>query len=100
MFRFNRRFTIRTATDMPAAVQHAAAHIAYVNQHYGLNMQLGVELFGANAIHTFVDFESLDKVVELTTKLGQDSSNQELMAKSKPFTVEGSIKDTVVRLIA
>ena len=99
MFRFERKGTVKTAADVPAAVKFAADVTAYLNKQHALNMKFGVELFGKARIHWYYDIESLDKGVALNAALLQDREYAEMLSKASGLWVEGAIKDTIVNLV-
>jgi len=99
MFHFERRITVKTVADMPAAVQFATAVNSYLNKRHSLNMKTGVELFGQAGLYWYFDAESLDKMTQLNATLMQDRDYFQMLDKVKGLWVEGSLKDTIVTLI-
>jgi hypothetical protein len=100
MFHFERRAIIKNAADLPAAVQFAAEVTSYVNKRHTLNMKFGVELFGTCSIHWYLDMESLDQSTQLNAALMQDRDYLAILGKGKALWVDGSLKDTIVSLVA
>jgi hypothetical protein len=100
MFRFERTGMVKHAADMPAALQNAAEITSYVNKRYALNSKFGVELYGKGTIHFYFDTESLDKPEHLNSQLMKDREYVELLNKASSLWVEGSLTDSVVRLLA
>jgi hypothetical protein len=98
MFRFERTVDVKTAADMPAAMQFAGEVTAYLNKAHSLNMKFGAEAYGVLRIHWFYEFESLDKSAAIGMALLQDRAYQEVLNKAKGHMVEGSTKDTLVSL--
>ena len=99
MYHFIRTVTVKLAADYPAALQFAGEVSAYLNKTYSLNMKFGMEIFGAGKIHWHFDTDSLDKISAVNTKLMQDREYIGLLEKFKSICVEGSLKDTLVRII-
>jgi len=99
MFRFERRATAKTGTDLPAALRVAAELTGYVNQHHGLKMKFGAEIFGAPRVHFYFDADSLDKLVQVNAALMQDRDFLGISERAKGLWVEGSLQDTIVNLV-
>jgi hypothetical protein len=99
MFRFERKGTVKSAADIPAAVKFATDVTSYLNKHHSLNMKFGVEMFGKARIHWYYEVESLDKAVQLNAALLQDREYAEMLNKAHGLWVEGGIKDTLVSLV-
>lgn len=99
MYHFIRTVTVKLAVDYPAALQFAGAVSAYLNKTYSLNMKFGIETFGTSNIHWHFDTDSLDKISAVNTKLMQDQEYLGLLEKAKGLWVEGSLKDTLVRIV-
>lgn len=100
MFRFERSATVKTAAEIPAAVQFAVQVTSYLNKRHSLNMSFGVELFGGTRLHWYFDTESLDKPVQLMRTLLEDREYSHMLDKSKSIWIDGGTKDTIVSLIA
>jgi hypothetical protein len=100
MFRFERIATIKTAADMPAALQYGTEITSYVNKRYSLNLKFGARLFAEPSLHWYFDVDSLDKGSQLSATLLQDQEYVELLKKNRAIWVEGSLKDTIVTLVA
>ena len=98
MFRFERTTTVKSVADMPAAMQFAAEVTGYVNKKYALKMDFGAEAFNEYRVHWYFDFESVDKLSAMAMTLLQDATYTEMLAKGKALWVEGSLRDTIVRL--
>jgi hypothetical protein len=99
MFYFERRITVKTVADMPAAVQFAIAVTSYLNKRHSLKMKTGVELFGHANLCWYFDTESLDKLTQLNATLMQDREYIQMLDRVKGLWVEGSVKDTIVTLL-
>lgn len=98
MFRFERCATVKTAGDVPLAVQFATEVTSYVNERHSLGMKFGVEIFGEASVHWYFDGESLDKMIQVNAALLKDRDYAGMLDRVKQLWVEGSIKDTVVQL--
>lgn len=99
MYRFQRMATIRTAAQVPAALSFAAQVTEQLNSRYGLNMRFGAEQFGASRIHWYFDIDSLDKLQQIYDKLMQDREYAALLEKFQDTWVDGSMRDSVTRLL-
>lgn len=95
MYRFTRFATAKTSHDLAAAAQFGTEVTAYVDKTYGLKMKYGIELFGQNRVHFTWDATSLDKVMEINAKLGQDREYMAMLGKAKHLWVEGTLKDVL-----
>lgn len=98
MYRFERTATVKTAGDLPAALQFATEVTSYLNKRHSLNMKCGAEIFGGAAIHWYFDAESLDGMTRLNSALLQDREYLGLLDKVKNVWKEGSMKDSIVGL--
>jgi hypothetical protein len=98
MFRFERTTTVKSVADMPAAMQFAAEVTGYLNKQHSLKMDFGAEVFNEYRVHWYFDFESVDKLSAMGMTLLQDAKYTEMLAKGRAFWVEGSLRDTIVKL--
>ncbi len=98
MFRFERCATVKTASDLPVAVQFATDITAYLNKRHSLNMKFGVEMFGQSCIHWYFESDSIDKMSQVNAALMKDREYLGMLDRVKGVWVEGSMKDTVVGL--
>lgn len=99
MFRFERCATVKTAGDLPPAVQFATEVTAYLNKRHSLNMKFGIEMFGDACVHWYFENESLDKMTQVNAALLKDRDYLGMLDKVKGIWVEGSLKDTIVGLM-
>jgi hypothetical protein len=99
MYQFIRTVTVKSAVDYPVALQFAGEVTAYLNKAHSLNMKFGIETFGTGNIHWHFDTDSLDKISAMNAKLMQDREYTGLLEKHRGLWVEGSLKDTLVRII-
>ena len=99
MYRYIRTATVKTAAQLPAAIAFAAQVTAQLNSRYTLNMRFGVEQFGRGRIHWHFDADSLDAMQKINAQLMEDRDYIALLDKFKDTWVEGSMRDTLVRLV-
>ena len=98
MFRFERCAVVKTANDVPAAVQFATEVTSYLNKRHSLGMKFGVEIFGQASVHWYFDGESLDKMTQVNAALLTDQDYLRMLDRVKHIWVEGSLKDTIVKM--
>lgn len=98
MFRFERCATVKTASEVPAAVQFATEVTSYINKRHSIGMKFGIEVFGQASVHWYFDGESLDRMIQLNAALLKDRDYVGMLDRVKHIWVEGSIQDTVVEL--
>ena len=96
MYRFIRRATITNAAVVPAATAFGMEIAGYLNKNYGIQVKMGMMMFGHLNMHWHFDVDSLDKLGELNTKLIQDKNYIAMLTKAQTFWVDGSLKDQVV----
>ncbi|UGS90870.1 hypothetical protein KOL96_23515 [Ralstonia wenshanensis] len=99
MYRFIRTATVKNAAVLPSALAFAAEVTAHLNKAYALNMRFGAEQFGSGNVHWHFDADSLDKMQQVNEKLLGDRDYAALLEKYKDVWAEGSMQDTVVRLV-
>jgi len=99
MYRFIRTATVKSAASLPSALAFASEVTAHLNKSYSLNMRFGAEQFGCARIHWHFDADSLDKMQQVNGKLLEDREYAALLDKYKDVWAEGSMHDTVVRLV-
>jgi len=100
MFRFERIATVKNAADVPAALTFAAEVTSYLNKKYSFNVKFGFEMFGPAIVHWYRDVESLDTMAKDNAKLLQDRDYVEMLRKAMGLFVDGTLKDTIVSLVA
>ena len=98
MFRFERCATVKTAGDLPAAVQFATDVTGYLNKRHSIHLSFGIEIFGEPRIHWYFDADSVDKMTQVHAAMLKDREYLGMLDKVKGIWVEGSLKDTVVSL--
>jgi hypothetical protein len=98
MFRVELTTTVKSVADMPVAMQLAAEVTGCVNRQHSLKMNFGAEVFNECRIHWYFDFESVDKLSAMGMTLLQDAKYTEMLTKGKGLWVEGSLRDTIVKL--
>lgn len=96
MYRFERSATVKTAGDLPAALQFANEVTSYLNKRHSLNMKCGAEIFGGASIHWYFDADSLDKMTDVNAALLKDQEYLGMLDKVKNVWAEGSMRDTIV----
>ena len=99
MYRFIRTVTVKTAANMPAALQFCGEVTAHINKTYSMAMKGGVQMFGCAKVYWFFDVDNLDGMAQLNAKLTQDRAYWEILDKAKHLWLEGSGKDCVVKLL-
>lgn len=99
MYRFIRTATPRNAVNAPEALQFGVQVTAHINKTYGLNMKVGIEMFGGGRLHWHYEVDSLDRMTEINGKLMGDTAYWALLEKYKYLWVEGSMKDRVISLL-
>ncbi len=100
MYRFIRKVTVKMVAGVPGALQFCGEVTSHINKTYGMNMKTGIEMFGQNRVYWFYDVESLEQMAQLNAKLMLDRPYWELLDKAKNLWVEGSAKDSIVKIIA
>lgn len=98
MYRFERCATVKTASELPTAIQFATDITAYLNKRHSINMKFGVEIFGQPSIHWYFESDSIDKMTQVNSALLKDRDYLGMLEKVKGVWVEGSLKDTIVGL--
>ncbi len=98
MYRFERCATVKTAGDLPVAIQFGTEVTAYLNKRHSLNMKFGVEIFGRPSLHWYFESDSVDKMTQVNAALLKDRDYLGMLEKVKGVWVEGSMKDTIVGL--
>lgn len=98
MYRFIRTATIRNAAQFPSALAFASQVTAHVNKRYSLDMRFGVEQFGCPRVHWHFDADSLDSMQQVNSGLMEDREYAAMLEKYKDIWVEGSLRDTIIRL--
>ena len=96
MYSFSRHATLINASVTPKAIGYSMELTGYVNKTYGINMRVGMEMFGQGRIHWTFDFDSLDKLSALNAKLIEDKQYWAMLEKGREYWVDGSLKDVVV----
>ena len=91
-----RTSTLKNVADVPAALQFAAGLTSYLNKSYSLNMKFGIELFSGARVHWHFESDSLDKMLQLNSKLLQDREYWGMVEKARGRWVEGAAKDSIV----
>lgn len=99
MYRFIRSAAVKSAVDMPGALQFCNEVTSHINKTYNMSMKTGAQMFGNTRVYWFFDMNSLEEMAQLNAKLMQDRPYWEILAKAKDLWVEGSLKDTVVTMI-
>ena len=99
MYRFIRTATVKNAEALPSALAFASEVTAHLNKSYALDMRFGAEQFGCSNIHWHFASQSLDKMQQVNEKLMADRDYAALLDKYQDIWAEGSMHDTVVRLI-
>ena len=98
MFRFERCATVKTGSDLAAAVQFATEVTGYLNKRHSLNVRFGVEIFGEPCVYWYFDADSLDKMTQVQVALLKDRDYLGILDRVKGIWAEGSLKDKVVSL--
>jgi hypothetical protein len=99
MYRFERKITVKSVADMPAAMQFATDVTNHLNKRYDLHMRFGAENFDKIRVHWFYDFDSADKSAALGQALLQDHEYNSMLNKARGLWLEGSLEDTFVNLV-
>ena len=99
MYRFTRSALVKNAAGMPAAIQLANRICAHVNELNGMKMKVGVEMFGSTRIHWSYEVCSLEEVAQLNAKLMQDHLYWEMLEQTKALWADGSMRDTITKMI-
>lgn len=99
MYRFVRTATVKNAAVLPLALAFASEVTAHLNKSYSLKMLSGAEQYGCARIHWHFDADSLDEIQRINAKLMEDRDYAALLDKYKDVWVEGSMRDTVVRML-
>jgi hypothetical protein len=99
MYRFTRTVTVKHVASMPDAIKMGMGVIEHLRKEYGMSLSMGMEVYGQSKLHYYNDFESLDKVAEMQSKLGQDKAYLSIVEAGRSLFVEGSLHDKLVRLL-
>ena len=84
---------------MPDAIKMGMSVIEHLRKEYGMSLTMGMELYGQSKLHYYNDFDSLDKVAEMQSKLGQDKAYLSIVEAGRNLFLEGSLHDKLVRLL-
>src|SRR5690349_6755680 len=99
MYRFIRTATVKNAAYLPSALAFASQVSAHLNSRYGVSMRFGAEQFGGAKVHWHFESDSLDKMQQLNEKLMEDREYAALLQKVQDIWAEGSMHDSLVRLV-
>ncbi len=99
MYRFIRTATVKNAAFVLPALKFASQVTAHLNSRYGIHMRFGAEQFGGACIHWHFDADSVDRMQQLNEQLMEDKEYIGLLEKFKDNWAEGSMHDTLIRLM-
>ena len=100
MYRFTRTARIKDGKG-PEARQWAKTWITYMNEKYpGNNWEAGFEVFGTvNTVHFTGTLAELTDWDPLMAKYSADTTWQALSDKHVEYYIDGSMHDTLIRLV-
>jgi len=99
MFRFTRTVTLKQMASTHEALKFAATMVEHLRKEYGMNTQVGTELFGEPKLHWFTDLETLDQLTQRQSKMLQDKTYWSLIDSAKHLWIDGSVRDRMVKLL-
>lgn len=96
MYVFRRVTTISNAANTTKAIGFAMELTGYISKTYGINLRLGMEMFGSLNLHWQFETDSLDKITVIQQKMMEDKNYWSMLEKGKEYWLEGSLKDSII----
>jgi hypothetical protein len=99
MYRFHRQATLKNGADIQRAIAYSVEITAHLNANLDLNLQFGLEMFNESRIHWSADFASLAEYEEKFGRLMGDTAYFAMLEGGRDLWVDGSLQDSIYKVI-